>query len=114
MRDLNVTAVHQHTNISEAFDLETLLGALYVLEGSSLGARILYVRAKELGLNEEFGARHLAGQAHSDGFRRFLEILDAAPNVDMNKVVEASRSAFGLAERAFQGNCECMMPRRSI
>lgn len=114
MNDLNVNVAQQHTKISDGLDLESLLGALYVLEGSSLGARILYSRAKELGLTDKFGARHLAGQAHSGGFKKFLEVLDAAPNIDMNKVVEASRSAFNLAESAFQGNCECMMPKRSI
>lgn len=114
MRDLNVKIYDVAPIISKATDLESVLGALYVLEGSSLGARILYVRAKELGLGEEFGARHLARQAESFGFKSFLKFLEDAPTLDMNKVVEASREAFHLAEAAFKERRECTIPPRSI
>lgn len=113
MHDLNVKIDHALPIISEADDLESVLGTLYVLEGSSLGARLLFLRAKELGLREEFGARHLARQAESVGFRIFLKFLEEAPNLDMNKVVEASREAFHLAEAAFKERRECTMPLRS-
>src|SRR5690349_18947788 len=42
-----------------------LLGELYVLEGSTLGARILRQRAALLGLHEAYGARHLWRMSHS-------------------------------------------------
>lgn len=104
MNDLFMKPKKVETTISLDFDLESLLGTLYVLEGSTLGARILYRRAIELGLNELHGARHLQEQAASTGFSRFLQILDAAPNVDMTKVIRASDLAFGWAEKSFKDN----------
>ncbi|MFC5037772.1 biliverdin-producing heme oxygenase [Tianweitania sediminis] len=56
------------------------LGWLYVAEGSNLGAAFLIKEAAKLGLNADFGARHLAG--HPDGrglqWRRFQEAMDGA------------------------------------
>ncbi|MGO1232088.1 MAG: biliverdin-producing heme oxygenase [Marinobacter sp.] len=64
---------------SEPFDLPSALGWLYVEEGSNLGGAILFKRAAKLGLDETFGARHLA--AHSDGrapsWRAFMAQVDA-------------------------------------
>lgn len=39
------------------------LGALYVLEGSNLGATVVRRRVAALGLTDRYGARHLAAQA---------------------------------------------------
>lgn len=102
MKDLGLAPKNTGQAISLEFDLESLLGTLYVLEGSTLGARILYRRAIELGLNELHGARHLQGQAASSGFSQFLQILDSAQNVDMIKVIRASDLAFGWAEKSFK------------
>jgi heme oxygenase len=104
MDDLNVTERRIEPSIPHHADLETLLGALYVLEGSSLGARVLVSRAGQLGLNDTYGARHLASQAQSDGWKSFLQMLDSAPTMDMDKVVDASRTVFAHAETAFKGN----------
>lgn len=104
MNDLALAPKKAADPISLTADLESLLGTLYVLEGSTLGARVLYRRANELGLSGTHGARHLQGQAASDGFSRFLQILDAAPDVDMNKVIGASDLAFQWAETAFKDN----------
>jgi heme oxygenase len=103
MDDLNVTERRIEPSIPQHADLETLLGALYVLEGSSLGARLLVSRARRLGLDETYGARHLASQAQSDGWKSFLQLLDTAPTMDMDKVVGASRTVFAHAETAFKG-----------
>lgn len=58
--------------------LATGLGWLYVAEGSNLGAAILFKLARALELDEDFGARHLAG--HPDGrarhWRSFTGVLD--------------------------------------
>ena len=55
------------------------LGALYVLEGSALGARMLVAQARALGLSEEFGARHLHAQAADRQiWRDFLCVLETA------------------------------------
>ena len=74
------------------------LGWLYVAEGSNLGAAILLKQAATLGLDEHFGARHLAG--HPDGrgrhWREFTAALDRlvlAPNQEL-AVIEAACQAF--------------------
>lgn len=55
-----------------------VLGTLYVLEGSSVGARLLARDAAALGLAPEHGARHLHAQtADSKAFRTFLHILES-------------------------------------
>jgi heme oxygenase len=57
-----------------------VVGALYVLEGSALGARILSAQAADLGLGPAFGARHMFLQtANPTAWRAFLEILEALP-----------------------------------
>ncbi|MFN7104341.1 MAG: biliverdin-producing heme oxygenase [Pseudorhizobium sp.] len=84
-------------------DLESLLGTLYVIEGSSLGARVLYRRAQKLGLSEVFGARHLAAQAQSgERWKRLLELLEAAPELDLDRTVEASEAMFFAVGQAFE------------
>lgn len=81
---------------------DALLGTLYVLEGSSLGARILFKRAQALGLSAEFGARHLALQGSDiDGWRGFLSILEATEPFDIDNAVAASNTAFATAHTAF-------------
>ena len=79
-------------------DLATALGWLYVSEGSKLGAAVLYKLAGKIGLDEHFGARHLAG--HPDGrarhWRDFTAVLDSAP-LDMEgeaRLIEGARAAF--------------------
>lgn len=104
MKDLALVPKKAEVAISLGLDLESLLGTLYVLEGSTLGARILYRRAVELGLDGTYGARHLQGQAASAGFSRFLHVLDTAPDVDMTRVIRASDLTFEWAEKAFKDN----------
>ena len=61
-------------------DLPTALGALYVAEGSHLGAAFLLKEASaKLGLSTMFGARHLAGAHGGRGrhWRTFTAALDA-------------------------------------
>lgn len=66
--------------LADALPLATALGWLYVVEGSNLGAAILFKLASRLGLDAGHGARHLAG--HPDGrarhWRQFTAVLDAA------------------------------------
>lgn len=61
-------------------DAAAALGWLYVSEGSSLGAAFLLKAAAGLGLDERFGARHLAGHPEGRGlhWRRFVDALNAA------------------------------------
>lgn len=73
------------------------LGVAYVLEGSSLGARVLVRAAQKLGLDAQFGARHLSRQAGDhDRWRRFVIELEAttAPH---EEVIAAAQAAFRFA-----------------
>jgi heme oxygenase len=82
---------------------DTLMGTLYVLEGSILGAQLLFRRAQLLGLSASHGARHLALQ--SDGieeWRGFLALLEAAEPFDIDRATAASLATFAAAESAFQ------------
>jgi heme oxygenase len=64
-----------------AIDLPTATGWLYVSEGSRLGAAILFRQAAVLGLNENFGARHLAASQGGPGekWREFTHAVSAIP-----------------------------------
>lgn len=80
--------------------LPDALGWLYVAEGSTLGAAVLYKLAgSRLGLDRDFGARHL--DAHAEGvarhWRGFAAALDAVPlTLDQELLVVAgARAAFG-------------------
>lgn len=84
------------TNRSEA------LGVAYVMEGSSLGAKLLIKRANELGFTESYGARHLAEQASSNSWRHFLAVLEGQEGFDLGQAAAAARATFALALKAFE------------
>jgi heme oxygenase len=78
-----------------------VIGVLYVLEGSALGARVLSQRAADLGLGSSFGARHLATQTENPAaWRAFLEILEALPfgSRDDARCLEGAHRTFQLFE----------------
>jgi heme oxygenase (biliverdin-IX-beta and delta-forming) len=82
-----------------------LVGTLYVLEGSALGARVLYKRAEALGLSAGFGARHLAGQAADrTSWPEFLAILDRRDESTAEDTARASLAAFEHALAAFKSS----------
>ncbi|PPE71941.1 biliverdin-producing heme oxygenase [Solimonas fluminis] len=74
------------------------LGWLFVSEGSTLGAAMLFKKAQTLGLSEHFGARHLAAapEGRARHWKQFTEALDrlelSAP--DDARMREAARAAF--------------------
>jgi heme oxygenase len=100
LADLEVAVPEPTTPIVEggAIDQPTALGWLYVAEGSNLGAAFLYKAAAALGLDGEFGARHLAG--HPEGrvqhWRSFTGALDRLNMSDAEeaRVIEGARAAF--------------------
>lgn len=103
MADLGLTPSFYPASHGPPRNMESLLGQLYVLEGSSLGARILYGRAREIGLGEDCGARHLAMQSGaSDNWRKFLVILEQAAPVELAGMVTASNAIFLAVEQAFR------------
>jgi heme oxygenase (biliverdin-IX-beta and delta-forming) len=80
-----------------------LFGTLYVLEGSALGAQLLFRRAQALGFSADFGARHLALLGGSvDSWRGFLDRLERANPFDLDGALDGSLAAFALARAAFQ------------
>jgi heme oxygenase len=83
-------------------DRSGAFGVLYVLEGSSLGARLLYTEAKKLGLTATFGARHLARQsAGFETWRGFEALLETADGFEMPTAVSAANAAFEAAKLSF-------------
>ncbi|MBP2549214.1 heme oxygenase [Neorhizobium galegae] len=83
----------------QSIDLAEALGWLYVIEGSNLGAAFLLKYAAKLGLDENFGARHLAGSPTGRGlhWRTFTAALDG---IDLSG--EAEQRAIAGAEAAFR------------
>lgn len=83
-------------------DLGTMLGTLYVTEGSMLGAQLLLKRARYLGLSDGFGARHLALQAGSpSNWQTFLTILEESDLPGVDEAANAANRVFGSAQSAF-------------
>ncbi|MEO3388031.1 biliverdin-producing heme oxygenase [Mesorhizobium sp. CAU 1741] len=82
--------------------LSAQLGALYVLEGSSLGARVLYQRALDLGMTPDFGARALFRQTQDkQRWKRFVALLEHAPDIDFDDARQAALQVFELACTAY-------------
>ncbi|BAF88038.1 biliverdin-producing heme oxygenase [Azorhizobium caulinodans] len=81
-------------------DVASALGWLYVVEGSNLGAAFLLKAAAKLNLNEDFGARHLAGHPAGRGlhWRTFTAALDAVPlsEADEARAVAGAEAAFAM------------------
>jgi heme oxygenase len=91
-------ALHPHSTSASG-----RLGILYVLEGASLGARLLYRDARALGLSERYGARHLAQQAADTvSWRAFLALLGRSPAFDLDRAASAALATFNLAHRALE------------
>lgn len=84
-------------------DTSELLGTLYVIEGSSLGARIILRHARDLGFHETHGARHLSAQTGStQNWKDFIALLDHAPDFDLKRAARAANQTFLGAADAFQ------------
>jgi len=103
LADLGVRAfVGRDEAFSARLGASEALGMLYVTEGASLGARVLLVRAKKLGLSENRGARNLSFAAHNlEHWRTFLAELEAfeCPPADEQMMVAAAQRAFTIADR---------------
>lgn len=84
--------------VGSPIDPACALGWLYVAEGSNLGAAFLLKAAAGLGLDERFGARHLAAapEGRAARWRAFTAALDATP-LD----AAAEERAIGGARAAF-------------
>lgn len=82
-----------------------LLGILYVLEGSSLGARLIARAVTSMGFGPTWGARHLARQNESqDAWTSYVAKLEDYPmsDTDEERCVSAASQTFRLFEQAFE------------
>ncbi|MBC2774066.1 biliverdin-producing heme oxygenase [Rhizobium sp. AQ_MP] len=96
---------------------EGVVGLLYVLEGSSLGARLLAKRAEALGLSAEFGARHLFSQARNfSSWRAFSDRMENVRVYDDQAAARWANTAFDYARSAFESalnaNCSDRRPHQ--
>lgn len=74
------------------------LGMSYVLEGSSLGSRLLVRRAQGLGLSADNGAGHLAAQScDRTRWPAFLRLLSYTPSAFHAEVLAGAALTFDLA-----------------
>ncbi len=78
---------------------EDVMGTLYVLEGSALGARVLIGQAEALGLDATFGARHLARQVKAgDRWVEFQAILETTDGLDVDALIAAALRVFAFGQ----------------
>lgn len=99
--DLDVEVPMRSVRIATPSDVSALIGILYVIEGSSLGAKILRRRAARLGLRDDFGARHLALMAAGAGWPIFLALLEECPEFDLSHAVASATATFVAALDSF-------------
>lgn len=82
-----------------------IFGALYVLEGASLGAQLLQKAVLALGMDAAFGARHMAMQtADSSAWLRFTTLLDTADfdGPDEAECAQTAAQAFERFEQVYR------------
>lgn len=97
MEDLGVSPYGQDVEQPTFTDSEAI-GWLYCVEGSNVGAAILYKEAGKIDLNDTFGASHLS--AHADG--RMPHWRNTKAKIDALELSEADRqSAIKGADDAF-------------
>lgn len=85
-------------------DADWWLGAYYVLEGSNVGARLLFKRAQAIGLGRDHGARHLAAQATETRWPQFLLHLSQQSRADITLAQQGATAMFGHALLAFSSS----------
>ncbi|MBD8892159.1 biliverdin-producing heme oxygenase [Roseibium litorale] len=105
LRSLDTKPIFLPASITEPqpFELSQLLGVLYVLEGSSLGAHFLVKQAHQLGFGEANGASHLAKQTSRKGnWKAFCALLEQIETIDEKAMTSAARTTFSLALDAFE------------
>lgn len=87
-------------------DLSATIGALYVLEGSALGAAVLRRDAQALGYDAGFGGRHFSLQIGAPGrWAAFLAVLDEIEAFDPGAAISGANHIFDLAILAAEAAC---------
>lgn len=96
--DLGLAVSGRTSGVSFAPTKENWFGALYVIEGSSLGAPVLMSMAEKLGYDADFGARHLAVQLKArQRWRQFIDIFEEVPGLDISASADTARKLFSIA-----------------
>lgn len=94
--------------VSPSFDLSKdiacVVGVIYVLEGSALGAKLIRRMAGALGYDENHGARHLAQQERLGSWRGLLAIMEHLESIDLAAAVRAAETTFEQAASAMREN----------
>ena len=111
LADLGVTVATRSSLVvsDEQFriaDANACLGAMYVIEGASMGARMLLVSARRLGMSAQHGARQLTAAAEGfESWHSFVAMLEAAPCDATGEaaMIDAARRTFDLAASCFVG-----------
>lgn len=85
-------------------DMASLVGVIYVLEGSALGAKLIRRMAGALGYDENHGARHLARQERLGSWRDLLAIMERLESIDLAVAVRAAETTFEQAATAMREN----------
>lgn len=105
MKDLEVEPFGKDVEQVSYTDSEAV-GWLYCVEGSNVGAAILYKEAGKIDLSDEFGASHLS--AHADGrmphWRAVKAKIDALPLSDDDKqsAMKGADDAFAYFKRVIR------------
>ena len=102
-RDLGL-AIPSPCGILDLSDHEDeYLGALYVLEGSRLGAAVIREKAHRLQLSGDFGARHLDILTDGCSWPNFLSYLETATSMDEEALIAGARKTFSFALEVASG-----------
>lgn len=90
----------------------SMLGAMYVLEGSRLGAQVLLRRVNQSNDQGVLAARHFLRGSDPAPWSSFLRTLEnAGEALDVDEMVAAARETFGLFGAAFAKYCSPVTTR---
>lgn len=101
--DLGIEPPAGRAFMARPTNVSALFGILYVVEGSSLGAKILRRRAARLGLGDAFGARHLAAIAEGGGWRSFVTLLEESAEFEPAHAIASASATFATALDCYEG-----------
>lgn len=106
MRDLDILQTELRAHPVPVFSIEAeIFGALYVLEGSRLGARFIL---RQIDKSAVGGAIHYLSHGDPNLWPTFLAALEDSPDAHANfaSVLDAALSTFEIFERAFGADLE--------
>lgn len=104
--DLSALGLQNHTSDikpPQPEKIEDWLGLFYVLEGSSLGAKLLVKRAAGLNINHTNGGAHLLAQAgNNSNWSAFLEVIETLSDLNEARMIHSANATFSFAHQAFE------------